>query len=62
VQVLNMSEALPEEVATSMSDPVQQIEMVASTAKFHIKYYKQALKKMLTRLGQMAKENSQLKA
>jgi oligoribonuclease (3'-5' exoribonuclease) len=57
-----MSEALPEEVATSMSDPVQQIEMVASTAKFHIKYYKQTLKKMLTRLGQMAKENSQLKA
>jgi hypothetical protein len=45
-----------------MSDPVQQIEMVPSTAKFHIKYYKQTLKKMLTRLGQMAKENSQLKA
>jgi hypothetical protein len=61
VQVLDLSNSLPEEVQGSISDPVSQLEALANTAKFQIKYYKQTIRKLLAKVTQLGKENVQLK-
>lgn len=61
VQLLNLSGALPDEVSENLVDPAQRLELTTNAVKFQIKYYKQTIKKLLTRNGQLGKENQQLK-
>lgn len=61
IQALNLKEPLPDEVSASISDPVIKLESIINTTKFQIKYYKQTLKKLLSTVSQLAKENQQLK-
>jgi hypothetical protein len=61
VQALDLSTSLPEEVQGSILDPVLQLEAMANTVKFQIKYYKQTIRKLLAKVTQLGKENAQMK-
>ena len=61
VHLLDLKKELPDEVGGNLMDPIEQLGRVVSNAKFQIKYYKLTIRKLLSKLGQLNRENGQLK-
>ncbi|KAJ1434467.1 hypothetical protein B484DRAFT_288300 [Ochromonadaceae sp. CCMP2298] len=57
VNSLNLSDPLPEEVQSSISDPGKELKTMTNTLLFQVKYYKSTVKKMLSRLVKVENEN-----
>lgn len=61
VQALDICGKLPDEVRSSISDPTKTFDSLQNAFKFQIKYYKQVLKKILSRMMKLESESVEMK-
>lgn len=57
VRAAFLNDSLPEEVRQNISDATKEMEKLHSAMMFQVKYYKQLIKRLLSRIQQMEQEN-----
>ena len=56
VRAVFLNDSLPDEVKSNITDPTKELESIHGVLSFQIRYYKQMIKKLLSRLQIMDEE------
>ncbi len=59
VRAVFLKDTLPEEVKLNVSDPTRELEKLHSMLMFQVKYYKQLIRKLISKMNGMEQEIGQ---